>query len=131
MSLVARPIQRFGRIAVAQSAKDGMNPRSSRTCCSPTHRVGMTRPVERVIVAWRIVRALSESGKVTELNGPLYSILSFTYASSFELQNKSKFSLTESQRGGEVNHFRCFFGGGSSTVWRRNMTGSIRAIGAG
>jgi hypothetical protein len=45
------------------------------------------------VQAWWIVRAPSESDRVTELNGPLYWIVIFTYASSFELQNKSKFSL--------------------------------------
>ena len=50
-----RPIQGSGRIALTQSAKLGMNPRSSRTCCSPTHRVGITRPVERVIVGPKTV----------------------------------------------------------------------------
>src|ERR1035437_10178159 len=50
ISLDARPIHRFGRIAFAQSANEGMNPRSSRTCCSPIHLVGMMRPVESVIV---------------------------------------------------------------------------------
>ena len=39
-----------GSLDRAQSAKLGMKPRSSRTCCSPTQRVGMTRPVDRVRV---------------------------------------------------------------------------------
>ena len=46
----ARPIQGSGRMALTQSAKDGMKPRSSRTCCSPIHLTGMTRPVESVMV---------------------------------------------------------------------------------
>lgn len=50
-----RPIQAAGRIALTQSAKDGMKPRSSRMCCSPTHRVGMTRPVESLMVGPKIV----------------------------------------------------------------------------
>jgi hypothetical protein len=33
-------IQDTGRMVFAQSAKDGTKPRSSRTCCSPTHRNG-------------------------------------------------------------------------------------------
>jgi hypothetical protein len=35
---------------VTQSAKLGMKPRSSRTCCSPISRTGTTRPVEIMIV---------------------------------------------------------------------------------
>ena len=47
-----------GRIAFTQSPKDGMKPKSSRTCCSPTHLVGMTRPVASVIVEPNIVPAM-------------------------------------------------------------------------
>ena len=39
-SFRARPIHGSGRIAFTQSAKDGMKPRSSRTCCSPIQRTG-------------------------------------------------------------------------------------------
>ena len=46
----ARPIQGSGRMQRTQSAKHGMKPRSSRTCCSPISRTGTTRPVEIVIV---------------------------------------------------------------------------------
>lgn len=53
-----RPIQGAGWIARAQSAKDGIWPRSSRTCCSPTHRAGITLPVDRVIVAPKMVSAI-------------------------------------------------------------------------
>ena len=45
----ARPIQGSGRMQRTQSAKLGMKPRSSRTCCSPISRTGTTRPVEIVI----------------------------------------------------------------------------------
>ena len=51
----ARPIQGKGRMARIQSAKDGMKPRSSLTCCSPTQRVGITLPVESVSVRPKIV----------------------------------------------------------------------------
>src|SRR5579872_5513620 len=47
----ARPIQGSGRMQRAQSAKLGMKPRSSNTCCSPIRRTGTTRPVEMVTVA--------------------------------------------------------------------------------
>ena len=40
---------------MTQSVKLGMNPRSSRTCCSPTHRVGMILPVDSVIVGPKTV----------------------------------------------------------------------------
>lgn len=43
-----RPIQGAGRIARAQSAKLGICLRSSRTCCSQTHRVGITLPDDSV-----------------------------------------------------------------------------------
>src|SRR5579883_415425 len=47
----ARPIQGSGRIQRTQSAKLGMKPRSSTTCCSPISRTGTTRPVEMMMVA--------------------------------------------------------------------------------
>ena len=50
-----RPIQASGRIALTQSVKLGMKPRSSRTCCSPTQRVGMILPVDSVIVGPKTV----------------------------------------------------------------------------
>ena len=53
--LSVRPIQGSGRIALTQSVKLGMNPRSSRTCCSPTQRVGMILPVDSVIVGPKTV----------------------------------------------------------------------------
>src|ERR1700678_3386693 len=46
----ARPIHGSGRMQRTQSAKLGMKPRSSTTCCSPISRTGTTRPVETVIV---------------------------------------------------------------------------------
>ena len=45
-------------MAFTQSAKLGMKPRSSLTCCSPTQRVGMMRPVESVRVRPKIVSAI-------------------------------------------------------------------------
>ena len=44
-----------GRIALTQSANDGMQPRSSRTCCSPIQRTGMARPSAFVMVVPKIV----------------------------------------------------------------------------
>src|SRR5229473_1739816 len=52
-----RPIHGSGRIHFIQSAKDGMRPRSSTTCCSPTQRVGMTRPDDKVMVGPKTVSA--------------------------------------------------------------------------
>jgi hypothetical protein len=46
----ARPIHGSRRMQRTQSAKLGMKPRSSITCCSPISRTGTTRPVETVIV---------------------------------------------------------------------------------
>jgi hypothetical protein len=40
---MARPIQGSGRIARTQSAKDGIKPRSSRTCCSPKRLADLAR----------------------------------------------------------------------------------------
>jgi hypothetical protein len=54
----ARPIHGKGRMARIQSAKDGMKPRSCCTCCSPTQRVGMMRPDERVSVGPKIVSSV-------------------------------------------------------------------------
>src|SRR5262249_54493638 len=47
----ARPIHRSGRIQRTQSAKLGICPKSSRTCCSPMSRTGTIRPVAIVTVA--------------------------------------------------------------------------------
>lgn len=54
----ACPIQGSGRIAFTQSAKEGMKPRSSMTCCSPIQRVGITRPDDSVMVGPKIVSAM-------------------------------------------------------------------------
>jgi hypothetical protein len=51
-------IQGSGRMAFTQSAKDGMKPRSSMTCCSPTQRVGITRPDDSVMVGPKMVSAM-------------------------------------------------------------------------
>jgi hypothetical protein len=45
-------------MARIQSAKDGMKPRSCWTCCSPTQRVGITRPVDELIVGPKIVSSI-------------------------------------------------------------------------
>ena len=42
-----RPIHGPGRIAVTQSANQGIEPRPSRSCCSPISLVGTTRPADR------------------------------------------------------------------------------------
>ena len=54
----ARPIHGSGRMQRTQSANDGMKPRSSFTCCSPTQRIGTTRPEESVSVDPKIVSAM-------------------------------------------------------------------------
>jgi hypothetical protein len=51
------PSRAMARIARIQSANDGMKPRSSLTCCSPTQRVGMTLPFESVSVGPKTVPA--------------------------------------------------------------------------
>src|SRR6516165_4422563 len=53
-----RLIQGSGRMHLTQSANDGMYPRSSITCCSPTQRVGMTRPEDKVMVGPKMVSAM-------------------------------------------------------------------------
>ena len=55
---LARPIHGSGRMQRTQSANDGMKPRSSFTCCSPTQRVGTTRPEESVSVDLKIVSTM-------------------------------------------------------------------------
>ena len=51
----ARPIHGSGRMHLTQSAKDGIRPRSSKTCCSPIKRTGTWRPVLLTIVIPKIV----------------------------------------------------------------------------
>ena len=48
--LMGRPIQGSILMARTQSAKEGMRPKSSRTCCSPIQRVGIILPAEFVTV---------------------------------------------------------------------------------
>jgi hypothetical protein len=52
------PHQGKGRMARIQSAKDGMKPRSSFTCCSPTQRVGIILPVDSFSVGPNTVSSM-------------------------------------------------------------------------
>src|SRR3546814_1477020 len=78
----ARPIHGSGRIERTQSAKLGMKPRSSRTCCSPTSRTGTTRPVDSVIVTPKKRRS-------EEHTSELQSLMRISYA-VFCLKKKNK-----------------------------------------
>lgn len=49
-SFFVLPIQGSGIICLSQSCIDGINPKSSATCCSPIQRVGIFLPLDNVIV---------------------------------------------------------------------------------
>jgi hypothetical protein len=49
-SFFVLPIQGSGIICLSQSCIDGINPKSSATCCSPTQRVGIFLPLDNMIV---------------------------------------------------------------------------------
>ena len=50
MTRIGLFIHGWGAIWISQSCRLGMKPQSSFTCCSPTHRTGITLPLLRVIV---------------------------------------------------------------------------------
>src|SRR3546814_8747750 len=77
----ARPIHGSGRIERTQSAKLGMKPRSSRTCCSPTSRTGTTRPVDSVIVTPKKRSSMKmPSARSEEHTSELQSLMRISYA---------------------------------------------------